>query len=210
MENKTLSEELVIAASQSLKEKNYWANALSGELNKTSFPFDKRPGTPKNDDVTSNAAVSTNITGELFQRLMKISNNSNPRLHMILVAAAVGLLNKYTGSTDIIVGTTIDKQESGAEFINTILPLRHTITAESTFKDMLLELRKTINGAVEYQNYPLEAMLNQVNMTYSPHDFPLFDLVVLLENLHDKKYLQDLKPNMILSFLKDEEDVSMQ
>ncbi|MCP4154963.1 MAG: amino acid adenylation domain-containing protein, partial [bacterium] len=210
MENKTLSEEMVIAASQSLKEKKYWNNALSGEINKTGIPFDKRPGTQKNTAIPTEAAVKTRITGGLFQRLMKISNNSNPRLHMILVAAAVALLNKYTGAGDIIIGTTIDKQKSGAEFINTILPLRHAITPESTFKDLLLEARKTINGAIEHQNYPLEAMLNQVNMTYSANDFPLFDMVVLLENLHDKNYLQDLKPNIVMSFNKDVQEVTMQ
>ena len=46
---------------------------------------------------------------------MKLANGSDHPLHMILVAAWVILLKKYTRNNDIIVGTTILKQKQVLE-----------------------------------------------------------------------------------------------
>jgi tyrocidine synthetase-3 len=204
MKNMIISEDAAIAATQSLKEKQYWLNKLSGELQKTTFPYDlNKPGKIKPRFNT----VKFSFTGDLFSRLMRLSNDSDVRLNMVLTAGLVVLLDKYTGSKDIIVGAPIYKQDIEADFINTVLALRSQLDDNMVFKNLLLQVRETVFEAVENQNYPLELLLNELNLAFSEDEFAWLDIAVLLENIHDKKYLQHVKTNMTFTFLRTGESV---
>ncbi|UCH95483.1 MAG: amino acid adenylation domain-containing protein [Candidatus Aminicenantes bacterium] len=196
-----LSGEKEFAASQFDREREYWLNKLSGELVKTGFPVDIRT-TGIKEENRGQDTVSFKLSPELFQRLITISNNSDSRLHILLVTGLFLLLYKYTGQTDIIIGTPIDKQEIEGEFINTVLPLRASIDEQITVKAFLLQMRQTILEASEHQNYPIETIPYELNMPVTEGDFPLFDTAVLLENIQDRKYIRDINLNMIFSFLK--------
>jgi len=80
---------------------------------------------------------------------MKLCNERDNRLHMVLAAGVVVLLDKYTykGSKDIIIGVPIYKQEIEGDFINTLLALRNRLTEGMSFKELLLEVRKTVRAA---------------------------------------------------------------
>ncbi len=207
MFNDRLTDRLIIEASQRVKEKNYWLNKLSGELVKTHFSYDfltpaGSASAGENEPTQTTGTVTFGYEDDLFDRLMKLSNGADFRLHMILVAALAVLLHKYTGQTDITVGSPIDKQDQEVEFINTVLPLRSRVNEGTTFKSLLLQIRQTIIEAAENQNYPLEVLIDKLDVPLSDGAFPLFDTAVLLENIHDKRYLDHLRLNMIFSFLR--------
>jgi tyrocidine synthetase-3 len=195
-----ISEAFALAAGESLQDQQYWTAKLSGELTKSVFSYDyiikKEP--------PEFSSVPFTFPGELFSRLMKLSNESDYVLHMILVTGIVVLLHKYTDYEDIIIGTPIDEQETEqeieGEFINTVLALRNQTREHITFKEMLFQVRETINEAVEHQNYPIESLVYDLNMVMSAEEFPLFDVVVLMENIHDEKYLRHIPCNVIFSF----------
>lgn len=197
MRNENKLEDVSIAASQSLQEKEYWMRKLSGEIRKTVIPYDYKSDFAKEIRLDIEGFA---IKKELYARLMKLSNKSYARLHMILLAAVCVLLNQYSGSKDIIVGTTIARQKEEEEFINTILPLRTTLTDRITFKELLLQVKETVYGASAHQNYPLESLLNNLNMKSTGNEFPLFDIVVLLDNIHDKRYLRGIPVNLLFCF----------
>ena len=209
MREEHLSDSKEIAASQFIKEKEYWLEKFSGELALTHFPYDytqKEPGTGENlENLTGN--VTYVIDGELFTHIKKMVKDSYPKLHMVLMAGLVTLLYKYTGSRDIIIGTPIDKQDIEGEFTNTVLALRNQLTDNMTFKDLLLQVRQTIINAIENQNYPIEALVKQLGMDFSAAGFPLFDTALLLENIHDRLYLQHVNPNVVFSFLEIEQRI---
>jgi amino acid adenylation domain-containing protein/non-ribosomal peptide synthase protein (TIGR01720 family) len=190
MKGQNISKNLKIAAGQFVKEKEYWINKLSGEIEKGYFPYDdfkiSTPGEyPK--DVTG-----FKITGELCVRLMEITNGSYPKIYMVLAAGVAALLAKYTGNDDMIVGTSIERQDVRESLINTILPLRIVLSGNMTFKELLIEIRKIINEAIENQNYPIETLIKEGE--------GLFDVVVLLENIQEKKYVEHLQTSMTFSF----------
>ncbi len=205
MENTIKAEERVIAASQSFKEREYWMKKLSGQMVKTFIPPDnekrKIPDSPSSREIHQ-----LTINGAHFAGLMKLSNTSDPRLFMILVTTWNILLSKYTSSQDIIVGTTIPRQEAEGEFINTVLALRNQWSHETTFKELLMQVRQTIIEANENQNYPIETLIYDLKL---PEDnrFPLFDTAVLLENIHDKKYLRGINIGIIFSFQRNDESL---
>jgi len=221
MENKRISVKKQAAANQNIKERDFWLDKLSGEPVKSSFPYDyvKTGRDETFADHRNHAAVPWDLRNEVFQfpgelstQLMKLSKGKDHTLHMILVSGLVLLLAKYTysfsGHDDIMVGTPIYKQDidnldenTGLEFINTILPLRICLKSDMTFKELLLEVKETIINATEHYNYPIEILLEQLNLPVSEGDaFPLFDVALLLENIHDRSYIQHIVLNTIFSF----------
>jgi amino acid adenylation domain-containing protein len=193
-----ISGNIKIAASQNIKERDYWLNKLSGDLVKSFFPYDRKEtaGNERRLDT-----LNFQLRGELFSNLMRLSNNSDNRLHMIFAAGLAILLHKYTGNHDIIIGMPVLKQKTEGDFINRVLPLRNKLEPGMTFKQLLLQVRQTIFEAVEHQNYPMKALLYKLNIP-SQGSFSLFDAAALLENIHDKNYLKSINYNMLFSFLR--------
>lgn len=205
LETSIRSKKKAVAASQNLKERDYWLNKLSGNLVKSYFPYDFRVTRSKE---ILRKEVDFRFSKELSINLEKLSNRSEHALHVILLTGIVALLGKHTGNRDIIVGTPIYKQEEEGEFINTILPLRCWLEKDKTFKELLLHVRETVVEAVENQNYPVESLLHKLILAYVGFGFPLLDIVVLLDGLHDKRYIGDFEFNMIFSFAKKEKYIA--
>jgi surfactin family lipopeptide synthetase A/fengycin family lipopeptide synthetase D/tyrocidine synthetase-3 len=199
---------LAIAAAQRKKEKEYWLNKLSGKLEKTIFPYDHKmvgTGEGKLKCEQTLGVEKFRLQGEPFINLMKLSNGSDYLLHIFIVAVLVTLLNKYTRNNDIIVGTTVVKQKQTAndtKLINTILPLRIQLEDRMTFKELLLQVKKTVAEATENRNYPFEILLEQLDLLNGEDESPLFGVGVLVKNIHDKRYFRKIKPDMIFSFLR--------
>jgi amino acid adenylation domain-containing protein len=205
---KEMWDKLAIAASQNLNERDYWLKELSGELEKSCFPYDFKESLP-GELREGSRSLRFSITGELFSKLNELSNGNHHMLHMILVAGWVILLHKYIydGDGDIVVGVPLYRQEDDGEgeFINTVLPLRHKLVPGMTFKELLLQVRERIIQATEHYSYPMEILLEQLGLASEPDmDFPLFDVAVLVENIHDKSYLEHIRIGMTVSFLETE------
>jgi amino acid adenylation domain-containing protein/thioester reductase-like protein len=201
MRDSDYSGRLIIAASQNIKERDYWLKQFSGFTGKSVFPYDS----------TSVGKVVETLTfrfpQELCSRIMSISKTSDYRIHMILVTGIVLLLYRYTNLDDIIVGIPIYKQEIEGELINTILAIRNSLHSDIKVKELLIQVSKTIYEAEEHQNYPLETLLYKLNMEIKENDFPLFDIVILLDTIHDRNYLGNIQPNMIFNFSRIGEEI---
>jgi amino acid adenylation domain-containing protein len=199
MENMNMSEskERTLAAGQNIKERDYWLEKLSGRLVKTTFPCDSKKADEK--DMVS---VTFKFVDPVYSNLLRISNKSDVRLHIILVAGWLMLLHRYTGADDIIVGIPTYRQDVEGQLINTALALGNTVTGEMTVKELLLQVGQTVLKANENQNYPIETLIYKLNVPESDGDFPLFDISVLLEELHDKSYLDHIPQNLVVSFRK--------
>jgi amino acid adenylation domain-containing protein len=140
--------------------------------------------------------------GEIFARLMQLSNQSDLRLFIILLTVLLMLLEKYTGSKDIIIGSPISKQETRGELLNTVLILRNQFHGDMTVKELLLQVSHNNFAAAEHQNYPIETMLYQLNIPFEEDEFPLFDIVVILENIHDRNYIEHIQTNICIDFVR--------
>lgn len=187
------------AAAQAAREREYWLKQLSGTPEKTCFPYDyDRAASPSPGTGTE----TFRLPGELYSKLVWISNESNSRLLMLLVSGVVLLLNKYSNSDDIIVGMPIYKQEVEGSFINSVLALRTPIQENMTFKELLYSVKQVITGAVGHQNYPMRALLHELNLTHSEENFPLFDIAVIFENIQDPKYIRHIQTNINFIFRK--------
>jgi amino acid adenylation domain-containing protein len=189
---------LAVAAAQKIKERDYWLNRLADEPEPTVFPYDHKDGDSGNRRLDT---VTFRLSQEPFYRLMKLGSGSDSRLHMILTAALSILLKKYTRKNDILVGTTVVKQKRAlTDLINTVLVLRSELRDDMTFKELLRQTRQTVTEAVENQNYPFEILLKQLNLSSANGESPLFDVGILVENIHSREYFRDIKPAVTFLF----------
>ncbi|MCP4155417.1 MAG: hypothetical protein GY757_47275, partial [bacterium] len=158
MEHKRISQKEIIAAGQNIKEKKFWLNQFSGKQVKSNFYYDNKAAGNNGEFDTENIR----LTGELYLKLEQLSGKSLLRLHMILSAALILLIERYTGNTDIIIGVPVYKQETEIDFVNTVLPIGNSLKKGNTFKDLLLQVRQTIADAVEHANYPINVLAQEI------------------------------------------------
>jgi len=205
---KDIRRKLSAAADRYSSEGDYWFHRFSGDWTKSSFPYDSPRD--KHHIPSSNNTTTFDFPPETVQRLLKVSNGYDYTLHMIFTAATAVLLNKYTANRDITLGAPIYKQDNDAEFVNTALALRFQLEENTTFKELLLQVRQTIMDADKNQNYPLEALLYRLGLGFSPENFPLFDTAVLLSPIHDKNYLHHIPLPLMFCFSHSETKIQGQ
>jgi amino acid adenylation domain-containing protein len=198
--------------SQYEKEKEYWLNKLSGELVKSCFPYDqskkeKTGGRTKGQPAIQEAEIV--LPAGVSERLIKVGTGKDHRIHMVLLAAVTLLMERYTGGLDIILGVPIYKQEKEGKYVNTAVAIRQNLPADGgiSFKELLLSTRTTMMEAIENQNYPLDILQYQLDISTDEDETALFDTVVMLENIHDKEYLRDVSRNVLFNFKRNENTV---
>jgi fengycin family lipopeptide synthetase D len=203
MENTSYSYQLAVAANQNIKERNYWLETLSNTPEKTRLFYDfKKDEKASPESPTQKDSLQFHLGAELASRLLALSNNSDYTLHIVLVSGLVVMLNKYCRCQDIIICTPIYKQKVETDFINTVLVLRNQISQHMSFKDLLLQVKQTVLGAAQNQNYPIPMLTKWLNLPTSQKENPFYDIVLLLENIQDKTYIKEKDYNILFSLLR--------
>ena len=107
--------------------------------------------------------------------------------YMFLLSVYYILLHKYTSQSDIIVGTPIvgrsiaDLYNIIGMFVNT-LPMRTTVDANTSFKSFLKDIKKICLDNYKYQDYPLDELVNKLNIKRDASRNPLFDVMFIYQN----------------------------
>ncbi|MFC0215899.1 amino acid adenylation domain-containing protein [Paenibacillus chartarius] len=167
------------------KKEAYWLERFGGEVPLLDLPTDlPRPA------VRSFAGhhQSLQLTPELSGQLERLAAKEGATLYMVLLAAYYGLLYKYTGQTDIIVGTPVagrthaDLEPVVGMFVNTVA-LRAAPEGGKTFRQLLAEVKQEALQAFDYQDYPYETLLEKLNIPRDLSRNPLFDVLFMVQNM---------------------------
>ncbi len=189
---------LSIAANKYPKQRDYWLGKLSGELKKVYFPYDTNP-LPGETEIRLETVVAT-FPQSLAPRLLKLSNQSDTKLFVVLTAALAALLQRYCGREDLVIGAPVYKQQTQAELLNTVVPLRIDTGGGISFKQLPAEVNRTIKEAMANYIYPIEVLVQQLDISAAGRGFPLLGTAVMLENVHDPKYLRHLALSQVFRF----------
>ncbi|RYZ32583.1 MAG: non-ribosomal peptide synthetase, partial [Myxococcaceae bacterium] len=109
-------------------------------------------------------------------------------LFMVLLAGWQVLLSRYSGQTDISVGSPIaGRTRSELEgligfFVNTLV-LRAQVDGEKSFRELLSQVRGTVLGAYEHQEVPFEKLVEALQPERSLSHTPLFQTLMSLQNV---------------------------
>lgn len=184
-----------LTAEDLFSQKIYWLNQLSGELPETNLITDYvRPGIYDG----KKKSISFELSKDLSEAIIKLTNNSYLSIYLVFVSVISILMQKYTGSKDIIVGSPV--LESIDINSNKILPLRISVKETLTFKDLIFQVKETTIGAYSHQNYPVDELFQLLNLPHSQNRCPFFDIVILLENIHNQNCLADISNDLAIAF----------
>ncbi|MGV0102993.1 Non-ribosomal peptide synthetase [Nostoc sp. DSM 114160] len=187
-----------------LSQKIYWINKLSGELPETNLMLDYvRPSFP----TDRNKSLSFDLSNDLSKAIIKLAKGSYFSTYLILVSALNILLQKYTRNNDVIIGIPIYEENCTGCVNSKVIPLRTQVTHQLSFKDFIFEVKDAIIGAFNNQNYNFNELIKLLELSTSPNRCPIFDIVVLLENIHSKKDLNQLNNDITVCFSVNGEDI---
>ncbi|OBZ12712.1 non-ribosomal peptide synthetase [Bacillus sp. FJAT-26390] len=167
------------------RKEAYWLEQFSGDLPLLDLPTDyPRPAIRSFEGEH----ISKRLEPGLAASLEEYAAKEGVTLYMLLLAAYFGLLYKYTGQSDIIVGSPVagrthdDMNQVVGMFVNT-LALRAKPEGAKTFRALLQEVKETSLLAFEHQDYPYETLLEKLDMPRDLSRNPLFDAVFMVQNL---------------------------
>ncbi len=165
------------------RQLGYWRDRLAG-LTPLELATD-RPRPPMLD--TRGATFSFPVPGELAQELAALGRARRATPFMVLLAAFQVLLARYSGQTDIAVGTPIagrtkpDVRDLLGFFVNTMV-LRADLSGEQSFLELLDQVRSTALAAYANQELPFERLVTELSPERDLSRNPLFSHMFMLQN----------------------------
>jgi len=187
MTNTLSTRERNIVSGQSSIEREFWQKQLADLSEPGGFPNDQEL------DSEKRAVLEFSFPQDFAQSVIRLGKDGDTRIHIILLAGVILLLNKYTGKRDLTVGIPIYTQPSSQTgLINRVLPLRHHIEKEKSFKEFLRELANKVYEANRHMNYPLAQLLHG--------DSDIFHTAVLLRPIHNPADLEETDPEIVFDF----------
>ncbi|WP_164003036.1 non-ribosomal peptide synthetase, partial [Pyxidicoccus caerfyrddinensis] len=163
---------------------SYWRQHLAGAPQVLELPTDRpRPATPSYRGAT----LSRLMPKELAQALSALCQREGVTSFMALLAGFQSLLSRYSGQTDIVIGTDIagrthaDTEGLIGFFVNQLV-MRGDLSGDPTFRELLRRTRKATLGAYAHQDVPFEELVRVLNPERSLAHAPLFQVKLALQN----------------------------
>src|SRR5262249_3795253 len=133
------------------------------------------------------ARVTLHVNAALTAALKRLSQQAEVTLFMTLLAAFQTLLGRYSGQTDIAVGTGLAgrpyQEVEGliGFFVNTLV-MRADLAAHTTFQALLHHVRQVVLDGMRHQEVPFEHIVQALQPDRSIGYNPLFQVMLVLEN----------------------------
>lgn len=163
---------------------DYWKQQLSGNLPTLDLPTDRpRPPILSFQNARHFLKLPLALTGALKQ----LSQQEGVTLYMTLLAAFNTLLHRYSGQSDILVGSPIANRNSvetkglTSFFVNTLV-MRTDLSGNPTFQKLLAAVREVALGAYAHQDVPFEKLVEELLRQRDSSRSPLFQVMFALQN----------------------------
>ncbi|MFL7871902.1 MAG: condensation domain-containing protein, partial [Anaerolineales bacterium] len=176
-----------LAGPQGERHWEYWREQLSGELPALNLPAD-RPRKPI--QTYRGETLHLNINAELTQKLKELSSSNSATLYMTLLAAFQTLLHRYSGQSDILVGSAMagrthpDLAGLLGYFVNPV-GMRADFSGDPNFNSLLEQVRQTVLDALDHQDYPPALLAQRLNIVHRDASRPpLFETTFIFEKAH--------------------------
>ncbi|GAB4583083.1 hypothetical protein Ntsu_09150 [Nocardia sp. IFM 10818] len=167
------------------RQLDYWRETLAGLPDLLELPTDRpRPAVASGRGAT----VSFDIDPHVHGALVRVAQQHNSTLFMVVHAAFAALLARTSGSGDIAIGAPIAGRGEAAlddligMFVNTLV-LRAEVDPATRFSDLLATVRGTDLAAFEHADAPFERIVELLDPARSQARHPLFQVALTLQNM---------------------------
>ena len=166
------------------RQQSYWREKLRDLPPALELPADK----PRQLQPSGCGAIHHfRLTEPVVSSLRELAREEKTTLFTVMLAAFQVWLHRYTGQTDVIVGTpAADRERPEVQsllglFLNT-LPIRARLDGSCSFKEVVQQVYKTVLEAFSHADLPFEQMVELAVKERESGQYPLFQVMfVLLE-----------------------------
>ncbi|MCB9419968.1 MAG: amino acid adenylation domain-containing protein [Ardenticatenaceae bacterium] len=161
----------------------YWREQLAGAPTVVELPTSK----PRASSQTfAGADVAFHLSPQLMQQLHALSRQSGMTPYMISLAIFYVMLYRYTGQSDIVVGSaaanrTMPEQEGLIGFFVNMLALRADLSGNPTVTTLLAHVRDLVLAAQTRQDVPFEKLVDALGLERTLSHSPLFQVTFAYE-----------------------------
>jgi amino acid adenylation domain-containing protein len=163
---------------------DYWRVQLSGLPTVHALPLDHpRPA----EQRFEGGRVERQLGVEVLSGVQALARSQDASVFMVLQSAFAVLLSRWSGETDIVIGTPVagrlhpDLSGLIGFFVNTLV-LRTDVSGDPTFEALVVRVRDTTLSAYEHQEVPFELLVEELKPARSLSHTPLFQVVLTLQN----------------------------
>ncbi len=166
------------------RQENYWLEVFKDGIPELRLPYDfkDRSGSFEGD------VVEFLLESETCKRLKELNLSTNTTLFMFSLSVLNIVLQKYTGQTEIVIGSPIagrphaNLQNIMGMFVN-ILCIKNYPEDDKTFNEFLLQVRENAINAYENQDYQLDMLIEKLKLSGKPIGSSLLKVVYAMQNV---------------------------
>ena len=158
---------------------SYWKDRLVGSPPILELPTDRPRPAFKG---FQGAAYRTKVSTQLYKALKALSLREGVTLFMTMLAAFKLLLWRYTGQTDLLVGSGVanrrlpESEHLLGMIVNTVV-LRTDLSGNPTFQELLRRVREVTLDAYAHQDLPFERLVHALQPRRDLSRNPLFQVM---------------------------------
>ncbi|HEX2294299.1 MAG TPA: amino acid adenylation domain-containing protein, partial [Actinomycetota bacterium] len=166
------------------RQLSYWKRHLAGAPAALDLPTD-HPRPPI--QTFAGASVNFELPAALSDAVRDLARHNGVTTFMLGLAAFTTLLHRYTGATDIVVGTPIaGRNRAEIEgligfFVNTLV-MRTDLSGDPTFRELMERVRDVALGAYAHQDLPFEKLVEEMKPPRDLSHAPLFQVAFGFQN----------------------------
>ena len=167
------------------KSKAYWKSVFPKTVPQLELPWDHPRPKIK---TTNGAAVDINLPQALGQKLVKLNNEQESTAFNTLLTAIYAFLYRWSGQSDMVIGTPIlgrDHKDLASQiglYINSLAIRINQIQDKMSFSQLIGEVKEVTTEALNYQMYPFDLVVQDLDVKKDPSRSPLFDIMVQILN----------------------------
>jgi len=165
--------------------RSYWKKKLEGSSFILELPTDRpRPAQQTFHGTCRNYSVPASLVASIQECCFQ--EKVTP--FMVVLAAYFALLSRYSGQSNILVGSPIAARsrvetESLVGYYVNIVVLRGDLEDDPTFRELLQQVRGTALEAYSHQDMPLQLLAREVSMERDPSRAALYQVMLAFQNL---------------------------
>lgn len=157
----------------------YWREVMDG-FETVRFPADR--SRPLVEDWAGALAVRT-TSPDLLAGLRDLSRRQDTTLFVTLMTGLQALLHRYTGQTDLVVGTVSANRgrpelASLIGFLVNTLPIRTDISGDPSFAELMTRVKRATTGAYAHQDLPFGKLVETLAVPRDPGRAPVFQIAL--------------------------------
>jgi amino acid adenylation domain-containing protein len=168
----------------------YWVKHLTRCPTLLSLPYDR----PRPARQTFNGSSTRFLlTENLQEQLKQFCQSEGTTLFMVLLTGFYILLSRFSGQSDICVGTPIANRQHSAlnqlvGFFANTLALRSTVERQTTVHELLHSTKSMAREAYANQDVPFEYLVEKINPQRDASHSPIFQVMLSLQNVAKEEF----------------------